>query len=80
MASKFTRLQPPSVSPDSHDYDLQVNLQTRSITTSKYIFKEQRRVYGDTEVTEVERVTGSIYSADPGVDRHHLFLSYLIIQ
>jgi len=27
---------------------------------------------------EVQRVTGSIYSADPGVDRHHLFsiLSY----
>jgi len=29
-------------------------------------------VYGDTGVTEVDRVTGSIYSADPGVDRHHL--------
>ena len=29
-------------------------------------------MYGDTGVTEVERVTGSIYSADPGVDRHHL--------
>jgi len=29
-------------------------------------------VYGDTGVTEVERVTGSIYSTDPGVDRHHL--------
>jgi len=29
-------------------------------------------VYGDAGVTEVDRVTGSIYSADPGVDRHHL--------
>jgi len=27
-------------------------------------------VYGDSGVTEVDRVTGSIYSADPGVDRH----------
>jgi len=38
----------------------------------KYLFKERRRMYGDTGVTEVDRVTGSIYSADPGVDRHHL--------
>jgi len=29
-------------------------------------------VYGDRGVTEVDRVTGSIYSADPGLDRHHL--------
>jgi len=29
-------------------------------------------VYGDTGVTAVERVMGSIYSADPGVDRHNL--------
>jgi hypothetical protein len=29
-------------------------------------------VYRDTRVTEVKRVTGSIYSADPRVDRHHL--------
>jgi len=29
-------------------------------------------VYGDTGVMGVERVMGSIYSADPGVDRHHL--------
>jgi len=34
-------------------------------------------VYGETGVTEVERVTGSIYSADPGVDRHLIsILSY----
>jgi hypothetical protein len=46
----------------------------------KYIIKEQRRVYGDTAVTEVDTVTGSVYSADRGVHRHHLisnhFLSY----
>jgi len=55
--SEFIRSPSPSAS------------QTRSI---KYIFKERRRLYGDTGVTEVDRVTGSIYSADPGVDRHHL--------
>jgi len=55
--SEFTRSPSPSAS------------QTRSI---KYIFKERRRLYGDTGVTEADRVTGSIYSADPGVDRHHL--------
>jgi hypothetical protein len=31
-------------------------------------------VYGDTEVTEVERATRSIYSVNPRVDRHHLIL------
>jgi len=36
------------------------------------MFKERRRLYGDTGVTEVDRVTGSIYSAYSGVDRHHL--------
>jgi len=55
--SEFTRSPSPSAS------------QTRSI---KYIFKEGWRSYGDTVVTEVDGVTGSIYSADPGVDRHHL--------
>ena len=38
----------------------------------KYIFKERRQLSGDTGITEVDRVMGSIYSADPGVDRHHL--------
>ena len=34
-------------------------------------------MYRDTGVTEVERVTGSIYSAHPGVDRHLIsILSY----
>jgi hypothetical protein len=66
--SKLARLRPPS----SHDHGLQMHLQTRSIMASKYICMERRRVYGDTGVTEVDRVTGSIYSADPGVDRHHL--------
>jgi len=55
--SEFTRSQSPSAS------------QTSSM---KYIFKVRRRLYRDTRVTEVDRVTGSIYSADPAVDRHHL--------
>jgi len=49
-----------------------VHLQKRLIPASKYIFNERWRGYSDTEVTEVDRVTGSIYSADPGVDRHQL--------
>jgi len=65
--SEFIRSPSPSAS------------QTRSI---KYILNERRQLYGDTEVTEVDRVTGSIYLADPGVDRHHLISisSYLTMQ
>jgi len=70
--SILARSQSPSESLNSHDYGLQVHLQTCSITASKYIFKERQLVYQDTGAMEVERVTGSIYSADPGVDRHHL--------
>jgi len=44
----------------------------RSIPATKYLLKEWRLVYRDTGVTEVDRVMGSIHSADPGVDRHHL--------
>jgi len=69
--SEFTRSRSPSASPHSLDPGLQVHLQTRTITASKYIFKVRQQVYGDTGVTE-GTVTGSIYSADPGVDRHHL--------
>jgi hypothetical protein len=36
----------------------------------KYIFKERQRLYGDTGVTEVDRVTGSIYSADRSLSRY----------
>jgi hypothetical protein len=76
MASKYIsnlpRSRPPSVSPSSLDYGLQVHLQTCSITACKEIFKERRRVNVDIGVTKLERVTGSIYSADPKVDRHHL--------
>ena len=70
--SKFAQSQSPSLSLKSLDYGLQVHLQTCSITASKYIFNERCRVYRDTGVTELDRVTGSIYSADPGVDRHNL--------
>ena len=70
--SKLARSQPPSASLSSLDLTLQVYLQTRLITASKYIFNERCWVYGDTVVTVVDRVTGSIYLADPGVDRYHL--------
>jgi hypothetical protein len=30
---------------------------------------QQRRVYGDTGMTVIDRAMGSIYSGDPGVDR-----------
>jgi len=78
--SKLARSRPPSVSPNWLDYGLLVH----TITATKCISKLARlqppstslssdgRVYGDTGVTEVERVTGSIYWADPGVDKHHL--------
>jgi len=71
------------VAPPSNTYSLEIDhlqvlLHTRSITAFKYIFNEQRWAYEDTVVIEVERVTGSLYSADPGVDRHYLIsiLSY----
>jgi len=62
----------PSASLSSLDLSLQVHLQTRLITASKYIFKDRWQLYRDTAVTEVARLTGTTYSADPGVDRHHL--------
>jgi len=55
--SKYAWLRPPC----SHDHGVQVHLQTCLITASKYIFKEQQLVYGNTGVTEVDRVTGSIF-------------------
>jgi len=70
--STFARSRRPSASLSSLDRSLQVHLQRCSITASKYISTERPRVYGDTGVTEVDRVTGSIYSADPRVDWHHL--------
>jgi hypothetical protein len=44
------------------------------------LYKERWWVYGDTGVMEEEIVTGSIYSADPRVDRDISFPSHLIIQ
>jgi len=70
--SEFTGSQSPSPSPHSLDPGLQVHLQICSIMASKYMIKQRRQVYRDTVVTEVDIVTGSVYSADPGVDRHHL--------
>jgi len=58
-----------SASPNSLNHGLGVYLWVHLI---KYIFKERQRLYGDTGVTELDRVMGSIYSAHPRVDRHHL--------
>jgi len=96
--SEVARSRPPSASPALLDYGLQVctimaskciSEFTRSRSPSasqtcsiKYIFKERRRLDGDTGVTEVDRVRGSLYSGDPGVDRHHLIsiFSYYIMK
>jgi hypothetical protein len=76
--SNLTWSRPPSASLNLLDYSLQDCL----ITASCCIFKMRRWVYRDTGVTEVEWVMGSIYLADPRVDRHHLISisSYLITQ
>jgi len=70
-----------TASPHSLEPGLQVHLHTPSITACKYINKERLWVYGDTGVME-GTVTGSMYSVDPGVDRHHLLSisSYHIIK
>jgi len=74
--SKLARSRPPSASPNSLDHGLKVHLSTGSITASKYLVNERRRVYGDTGVTEVDCATGSTNSGDPGVDSHHrIFIS-----
>jgi len=59
-------------SPNLHIHGLQVPLQTFIIMASKSIRAERSRVYGDAGVMQVDRVTGSILSADPGADRDHL--------
>jgi len=70
--SKLAPSRPPTASQSSLHLSLQVHLQALSIMASKYIFKDRRQLYGDTGVTAVDRVMGSIYSADHGIDRHHL--------
>ena len=69
--SKFARSRSFSVSLSSLDFSLQVHYETHFITASKYIFQDSWRVYRDTGVPEVGRVTESIYSADCRVHRHH---------
>jgi len=71
-ASKCISTLARSWPPSSHGHGHQVHLQTSSIIASKYIIKERRQVYWDTGVTEVDRVSGSIYSADARVGWHHL--------
>jgi hypothetical protein len=55
-----------------------VHFKTHFIMASKYSFKERRWVDEDTRVMEVDRVMGSIYLTDRGVDKYHLisFSSY----
>jgi len=55
--SEFTRSPSPSAS---------------QIHSIQYIFRERGWSCGDTGLTDVDSVTGSIYLADPGTDRHHL--------
>jgi hypothetical protein len=68
----LARSRPPSASLSLLDLSLQVPLQTHSITTSKHIINERQLLYRDLGVREVDKVLGSIYLGDPGVDRHHL--------
>ena len=70
--SKLAQSWPPSASVSSLDLSLQVHLPTGSITASKSNVKERRWVYGATGLMAVECARWSIYSGDPGVDRHHL--------
>jgi len=66
--SEVIRSHSPSASLNTPDHNLNVHPQ------------EQWRVYRDTGVTEVDRVTGSIYSADRRVYRYHLNSIHLLIQ
>jgi hypothetical protein len=66
--SKLERLWLPSL----NDLDRQLRPPAFMITTSEYIYKHHWRVYGNSGLMKVDRVMGSIYSADPGIDRHHL--------
>ena len=72
--SEFTQSCPPSASLSSLNLGLQVHLSTRPITPSKYIVNERWQVHGDTGVMELYCATGSTYSGNPRVDRHHLIV------
>jgi len=61
--SEFTGSQSQSVSPNTLDYGLKVNVQGATTVGLRY------------RVMEVDRVTGSIYSAGPRVDRHLISIS-----
>jgi len=70
--SEFTWSRPPCESPHSLAPSLQVYLQSCSTTFRKYILKEWRRVYRNTGVWVVDRVTEIMYLANSGVDRLYL--------
>ena len=69
---KLAQSRPPSASPKSLNHGRKVHLSIHSIMDYKYIVNERRPVDGDTGVKVVDWATGSTYSGDPGVDRHHL--------
>jgi len=69
---KLPTSRSPNASLGLQDHSPQEDLLPCSITTSKYIFHQRLWAYGDTVVTEVDRVTGSISSADLGVHKDHL--------
>jgi len=71
---KLARSPPRSAPLSSLDPGLEVHLWTCSITASKNIVRERWWLNGESGVAEEEWVTGSIYSGDPGVDRHHLII------
>jgi hypothetical protein len=71
--SKLSGSRPPNASLSSPvDLSVHVHLQTRLITATKYIFHKRLGLYGEAGVNDVDRGMGSIFSADPRVDRHHL--------
>jgi len=70
--TKLSRSQSPRASWYSLNLDLDVHYHIRSSLASNYIWTDGQGGYYFQGVTEVDRVTGTIYLANPGVDRHHL--------
>jgi len=70
--SKLSGSRPPNASLSSLDLSVHVHLQIHLITATKHIFNKRLVLYGEAGVNDVDRGMGSICSADPRVDRHHL--------
>jgi len=75
VITKITWSWHPSASLSLLILSFLVHLHNRSIMASKFIFKAQWQVYASTGISEVDRVTRSIYLADPGVDKYLLISS-----